>query len=368
MCARISVIVPTFNERDNIPKLFDELEKALKSLDYEIIVVDDSSPDGTWLKAVEELEARRIKGVVVKRVGLKGLATAVLDGIYLSRGEYVVVMDADLQHPPAYVPKLVNALTSSGCDLAVATRYAPGGGVENWSFHRILISKMATLVAKLLLPEARKLSDPMSGFFAAKKSIVVENREFLNPIGYKILLEIVSKCRPKCIVEVPYVFRARLAGKSKLGLNQIINFVLHVLTLSGWRPVKFALVGALGTIVNLGTLAFFSIAIPILTSKLFALGSAIAIETSILFNFSLHEKWTFRDRRIGSRTARMVKFHASVLPAIAVQYLVANVLRYGLGVYAVLAQFIGIVLGFLVNYVLSELKVWKGRKLEVRRV
>jgi len=368
LCAYVSVVVPTFNEKDNIPLLFEELSKSLNAMNFEVVVIDDSSPDETWLKAVEEIEKGSIKGIVVKRVGFKGLATAVLDGIHLSKGEIVVVMDADLQHPPKYVPKLVNSLIETGCDLAIGTRYAPGGGVENWRLYRVAISKLATLIAKLLLPEARRISDPMSGFFAIRKSVVTTRREVLNPIGYKILLEIISKCRLKCIVEVPYIFRARARGKSKLGLRQILNFVLHVLTLSGWRPVKFAIVGALGTIVNLGTLLLLSLLAPALTSSMFVLGSAIAIEVSTLFNFLLHEKWTFRDRKVGSKTLRLLKFHGSVLPAITVQYLAANIIKYGFNANAILSQFIGIVLGFLVNYILSELKVWKGRRLEVHRM
>ncbi len=362
---KASIVIPTYNEAPNVPVLIDELVKHLNGIDFEIILVDDDSPDGTWLKAIEEIVKRKLDGIVVRRLGIKGLATAVLDGISFAKGRYAIVMDADLQHPPHYVPKLIKALDVSKCDIAIATRYAPGGGVEGWSLIRKTISRLATLIAKLLLPEARKVSDPMSGFFAVNRDLVVNSREYLNPIGYKVLLEILSRTNPRCIIEVPYTFKPRLAGKSKLGIKQILHFILHVLTLSGWRPLKFALVGLAGTVVNLATLALLTLFMPILTSKLFALGSAIAIEVSTLFNFSLHEKWTFSDRRLGNPLNRLAKFHLSVAPAVATQYLVANALKYIAHLNPLVAQFIGIVLGFVVNYVLSELKVWKGKRINV---
>ena len=367
MTSLVSIVIPTFNESTNIPQLFREIRKHLSELRYEVVLVDDNSPDKTWLVAIEEMIEQGINGIVVRRLGMRGLATAVLDGIMMSKGEYSVIMDADLQHPPEYVSKLVEAITNNSCDIAIASRYMPGGSVVGWSRVRKLISKAATLVAKLLLPEARKISDPMSGFFAVRRALVAKSRDKLNPIGYKILLEILSRAEPRCVIEVPYIFKPRASGKSKLGLKQMIYFLLHVLTLSGWRPVKFALVGLAGTAVNLATLVALSIIAPILTSRLFILGSAIAIEVSTLFNFSLHEHWTFRDRRVGKSLARLLRFHLSVAPAIATQYLVANALKYLLNANPVLAQFVGIVLGFLVNYILSELKVWKGRKLEVLR-
>ncbi len=364
---RISIVVPTYCESENIPRLLRELIESL-GRDFEIVIVDDDSPDKTWLVAIECMVKMGVRGVVVRRLGLRGLATAVVDGMAFARGEDITVMDADLQHPPSYVGKLVKALEDSGCDIAIASRYIPGGGVVGWSVVRKVISKLATLIAKLLLPEARRISDPMSGFFAVKRELISDSRNSLKPLGYKILLEIIAKTRPKCVVEVPYVFRPRAAGKSKLGIKQIVYFVIHVLTLSGWRPFKFALVGIAGTVVNLSTLALLSLAIPALTTRLFVIGSAIAIEISTLFNFSLHERWTFRDRRSGKLISRLMRFHLSVAPAVLTQYAVANFLRYALSVEALLAQFIGIALGFLVNYVLSELKVWRGRKLNVIKV
>ena len=345
-------------ERDNVSWIVERLH-GLYGDRVEVVVVDDDSPDGTWLEALRAMVRLGIDGVVVRRINVRGLSSAILDGIYMALSERVVIMDADGQHPPEKVGELAQAL--EGADVAVGTRYAPGGGVAEWSPIRKLISRAATLVAKLLLPEARRLSDPMSGFFAVKRSIVVSRRRELNPLGFKALLEILVKCRIERVAEVPYTFAPRRAGRSKLGTKQIIQFILHVLRLSRWRPLRFATVGAAGTVVNLATLALLSIAAPVLVRDLFIAGSAIAIEVSTLFNFSMHERWTFRDRRFGSWVRRLAWFHAAVAPAIAAQYSVANALHYGLGLHPIIAQFIGILVGFTINYTISELRVWAKR-------
>ncbi len=358
----LSIVVPTYNERDNILPLVSEIEKNLASYSFEIIVVDDNSPDETWKYAANLCRSKNI--VVIRRMNLRGLATAILDGIAFSRGEYVAVMDADLQHPPAYLRNMIDAAKAQDLDLVIGSRYMEGGGVEGWSRTRLLISRGATLLAKLLLPEARKISDPMSGFFLVRRDLVLAHRSELNPRGYKILLEILVRCSPTKVGEIPYVFKQRLYGASKLGFKTIIDYVIHVLRLSGWRPFKFASVGALGTVVNLLTLYMLGLIVPQLLKSFFVIGSAIAIETSTLFNFTLHERWTFRDRRGGSILRRVLLFHLAVLPAILVQYFTAIGLRYLLAVNPFVAQFVGIVLGFIVNYVISELGVWTKKSIK----
>ncbi len=360
--ALLSIVIPTYNERDNILPLVSEIEKSLASYNFEIVIVDDNSPDETWRYAANLCIFKNI--VVVRRMNLRGLATAIIDGMAFSRGEYVAVMDADLQHPPAYLRNMIDVARMQGLDLVIGSRYMKGGGVEGWSRTRLLISRGATLLAKLLLPEARKISDPMSGFFLVRRDIVMAHRSKLNPRGYKVLLEILVRCTPARVGEIPYVFKQRLHGKSKLGLKTIVDYVIHVLKLSGWRPFKFASVGALGTIVNLVTLYILGLIAPQLLKSFFAIGSAIAIETSTLFNFTLHEHWTFRDRRGGPILRRVLFFHLAILPAILVQYFTAIGLRYLLAINPFVAQFMGIALGFVVNYVISELGVWTRKSAE----
>ena len=352
--ASTSIVVPTYCESENVPKLVEELVKHVK--DFELIVVDDNSPDRTWLTSLESMAKNGVRGIVVRRLNSKGLATAVLLGIQVAKNEIVVVMDADLQHPPSVVPRLVEVV-AQGCDIAIASRYVEGGSVEGWSFVRKTISKGAILLARLLLPQARSVRDPVSGFFAIKRSLVLEVLEHLDPEGFKILLELLVKTRWRCVKEIPYSFGLRIHGKSKLGVGQILRYVKHLMKLCSWRPLRFAAVGLVGTVVNLASLMLL---LPYL--EVYALASAIAIELSIINNFVLHEAWTFSDRRTGSCIRRFVFFHFATIPAIAMQYIVSNALYYTLSLHPALSQFAGIVLGFVLNYVLCELGVWKYRR------
>ena len=194
---------------------------------YELVIVDDNSPDGTAELALELSRHYPIR--VIKRPGKLGLATAVVEGFKHARGEVLVVMDADLQHPPELVPELVRKVLYEGYDIAIASRYVKGGRIEGWSFTRRIVSKGAILLAHLLVPRTRGIKDPVSGFFAIKRS-VIEGVE-LNPIGYKILLEILAKGRWTRVVEVPYTFKPRTRGKSKLSAKEIVNYLRHLLRL-----------------------------------------------------------------------------------------------------------------------------------------
>lgn len=356
----VSIVLPTFKEKENIRILFNEIRNKVYVNTYEIIIVDDNSPDKTWAEALNYIDTNDI---VIRRINMKGLSSAIVDGVLLSLGDYAVVMDADLQHPPEVINTMVKKLAEENYDIVIGSRYAPGGGVVGWTKTRLLISKGATVIAKILLPYARKISDPMSGFFMVKRDLIKNNKSVLNPMGFKILLEILEKCKPSKITEVPYIFRSRLHGKSKLGTKTIIAFIIHVLKLSRWRPIKFGVVGLSGMMVNMATLWVLGTVYPLFIEALFVIGSAIAIEVSILWNFMLHEVWTFKDRRIGSFAKRTLLFHIAVLPGVIAQYISAVSLRYGLSINPLGAQLIGILIGFPVNYVVSELGIWKSYRV-----
>jgi len=229
----LSVIVPTYNEADNIRELIERTEVSLKGLDFEIIVVDDSSPDGT-AEIAEELSKAYGNVKVVKRARRMGLASAVLEGVKVARHDFVAVMDADLQHPPELLPKLFEK-AREGYDLVIASRYVEGGRAEGWSFFRKLMSKGAALLAHVLLPRVRMVRDPVSGFFVFKKS-VVEGVKF-NATSYKLLLEILMKGKYGKVIEVPYAFGVRRRGRSKLGLREVLDYalLLHKLREEGPR-------------------------------------------------------------------------------------------------------------------------------------
>jgi dolichol-phosphate mannosyltransferase len=224
----LSVVVPTFNERENLPRLAASLFRALDGAGIrgELVVVDDDSPDGTG-EAALELAGRHPVRVLVRK-GRHGLSSAVLEGVGMARAPVVCVMDADLSHPPEAVPLLYFEVVS-GADIAVGSRLVGGGGVEDWPLGRRLISKGATLLARPLTP----VHDPMSGFFCFRRSIISGAR--LEPEGYKILLEILARCDIVRAVEVPYVFRDRRFGKSKLNGRVMRQYLGHLLRLYASR-------------------------------------------------------------------------------------------------------------------------------------
>jgi len=217
----LSVIVPTYNERENIVELIERIEAALKEIIFEVIVVDDGSPDGT-ADAAEELNDIYGNVRVHRRPGKMGLASAIMDGINLAKSDVVAVIDADLQHPPEFLPEMLSKIMK-GYDLIVASRYVEGGVIEGWGLWRRLVSKGATWLAHFLLPETRRVKDVMSGYFVLRKSVVAGVK--LSSKGYKILLEILVKGKYSSVAEVPYTFKPRVRGESKLKFNEILNYL-----------------------------------------------------------------------------------------------------------------------------------------------
>lgn len=217
----ISIIVPTYNEKENVELLVQGLEKCM-SAEHEIIIVDDNSPDGTGA-LVSRLSKNYPSLRLLSREKKDGLTGAVIAGVESARGNEIVVMDADLSHPPEKVPELASKL--EGSSIAIGSRNMKGGGVQTWPFHRKVISKGAELLAFLIL--GVKSSDPMSGFFAIRKSVFKRTR--FRAKGYKLLLNILADNRSAKISEVPYFFKDRHAGKTKLGGGEIFNYVLDLL-------------------------------------------------------------------------------------------------------------------------------------------
>ena len=220
----VSVVVPTYNERENVRAVVDRCSAALAGYDFEIVVVDDDSPDGTW-HVVRETYADTEWVRVVRREGKFGLATAVSRGFREASTELCAVIDADLQHPPEKLPALIDAF-DPGVDVVIGSRYTAGGAIEGWSPGRRLVSRGASAIARVGLPATRGVADPLSGFFAVRRDLLDGVR--LSPIGYKILLEVLAKCEYGRVVEVPYVFREREKGESKLTAREYWEFLGHV--------------------------------------------------------------------------------------------------------------------------------------------
>jgi dolichol-phosphate mannosyltransferase len=227
----LSIIVPTYNEAENIRELIERVETSLKSDAFEIIVVDDSSPDGT-ADIAEELGKVYGNVKVVKRPRKMGLASAILDGMRAAEYDLIAVIDADLQHPPELLPRLLEK-AREGYDVVVASRYVEGGSIEGWSFWRRLVSKGAIFLAHALFSKTKAVKDPMSGFFLFKKDVIGGVR--LELLGYKLLLEILVRGRYCKVVEVPCIFRGRKKGKSKLSLKEIFDYVVLLFKLKTKR-------------------------------------------------------------------------------------------------------------------------------------
>jgi dolichol-phosphate mannosyltransferase len=358
----ISIIVPTYNERDNILPLVERLSRTLSGRKFEILLVDDSSKDGTIDAAAALAEKFPVK--VMVRSNERGLATAVLHGLKYAKGDIIGVMDADLQHPPEINAALLKAL-DDGADMAIGSRYVPGGGVPNWGLVRRIISKGALLLAHIFLPNVRKVKDPMSGFYMFKRE-ALGSIEF-KPIGYKILLEMLVMGKFTKVVEVPFIFEDRSSGRSKMKARQQIDYLRHILRLmrrSGEmaRFLKFVGVGLSGVVVNEGILAL----ITLFTSWSKYIAEIPGIEVSIITNFILNDSFTFKDRRNGHNKSfvnRLLRFNLisliGVLINIGIYSLITGV--FGLNNLAerLFANFVGIVIAFLWNYLMNTNWTWK---------
>ncbi len=226
----LSIIIPTFNEKENIEKLIPQVFGQLlaANMEGEVIVVDDNSPDGTADAA--EAFSERFNVRVVRRPGKMGLSTAVLEGFRQSNSPFLCVMDADHSHNPEAIPRMFKVLMRQGADVVIGSRHVPGGSIVGWPFHRKLVSKGAKLLARPIT----NVKDPLSGFFMVKRE-ALEGVE-LNPRGYKILLEILAKGNIHRVEEVPINFRNRRHGKSKLRKGEFWNYLRHSIGL--WRTKK----------------------------------------------------------------------------------------------------------------------------------
>lgn len=232
----LSLIVPTYNEGDGIAQLLERTAGVLSQagIDAELLVVDDNSPDGT-ADLVEQL-GERLPVRVLRRPGKLGLASAVIDGWTRARGSLLGVMDADGSHDPSILPAMVEAVLADRCEVAVGSRYIPGGGMGDWPWFRQLISRVAVALGSFICP----VKDVTSGFLVLRRS-VVENVA-LDPIGFKIGLEVLVRGHYTRFCEVPYVFKDRERGSSKLNLREVRNYLIHLARLvAHWaarRPVR----------------------------------------------------------------------------------------------------------------------------------
>jgi dolichol-phosphate mannosyltransferase len=291
----LTVVVPAFNERDNIELLVDRLEIALGRTAWEVVYVDDDSPDGT-AAAVRELSQINPRVRCVQRIGRRGLSTAVIEGILASSAPYIAVMDADLQHDESVLQEMLETLKRDELDVVVGSRYTGGGGIGDWNKGRAAMSKFATQLSRVVVPA--ELTDPMSGFFVMTRAAFDQSVRHLSGQGFKILLDLfASSPTPYRFKEVPYTFRDRLRGESKLDGAVVWEYLMLLVdkTVGRWVPARFvlfALVGTFGLALHLGVLRSMLIAFS------FPMAQAIATAVAMVSNFSINNALTYRDRRL----------------------------------------------------------------------
>jgi dolichol-phosphate mannosyltransferase len=357
----LSVVVPTFNERDNVTKLYQKLEATLQGVAWEVIFVDDNSPDGTW-DVVRGLARQDARVRCIRRIGRRGLSGACIEGILASSAPFAAVMDADLQHDETQLPKMLQLLESGEAELVVGSRYVEGGSADSFNRSRAGASALATEVAKRVLGVG--IADPMSGFFMIRSDRFEELAPKLSTQGFKILLDIVATAHGRLkTVEIPFSFGARLHGESKLDSMVALDFlglVLAKLTndIVSLRFLLFAMVGSIGLGVHLSTLfvalSLFDLPFP----EAQAAGALVAMTS----NFILNNFLTYRDQRLTG---------LSILGGLLAFYLVCSVgLFANVGVaFSVydqepiwwLAGAAGALMGVVWNYAMSGLFVWRKR-------
>ncbi len=358
---QLSVIVPTFNERDNVTPLFRRLEATLAGVAWEVIFVDDNSPDGTW-DVVRTLSREDSRVRCLRRIGRRGLSGACIEGILASSAPCAAVIDADLQHDETQLPKMLALLQEGEADLVVGSRYIEGGSAESFNKQRADASALATEVAKRVLRV--KVADPMSGFFMIRRDRFEQLASQLSTQGFKILLDVVATARGALrVVEIPYTFGSRLHGESKLDSMVALDFlglVLAKLTndVVSLRFLLFATVGSLGLFVHLAVLFVALEAFGLSFPHAQAFGALVAMTS----NFILNNFLTYRDQRLKG---------FAILRGLLLFYLVCSVgLFANVGVaFSVydqqpiwwLAGAAGALMGVVWNYAMSGLFVWRKR-------
>jgi dolichol-phosphate mannosyltransferase len=357
--AELSVVVPTFKERDNVVELVQRLEAALEGVEWEVIFVDDDSPDGTS-EIVKEIAAIDSRVRCLRRVSRRGLAGACIEGMLASSAPYVAVMDADLQHDENLLPRMLATLRDGETDMVVGSRYIAGGDAKAFSKRRGFLSKAAGALARMVT--RIELTDPMSGFFMMRRDRFDPIASSLSTQGFKILLDIVLTAKGGLrIVEEPYVFGSRTHGESKLDAQVGLDFLGLLLTkltggAVGPRFLSYALVGTIGIFVHLAALRLALLAFT------FEQSQAIATLIAMTGNFLLNNSLTFRDSRLSG---------FAWVKGLLLFYLVSSVgALTNVGVaswfYAYqptwwLAGLAGALMGVVWNYSMSTLFVWRAK-------
>ena len=357
---RQSLIIPTFNERENVEALLGRLTDVLPQSGTEIIFVDDSTDDTPEIIRAAAQRCPIPVTVHHRENGIGGLGGAVVEGMRLARGDWVVVMDADLQHPPEVVPDLIAAGMRDGADLVIGTRYAGGGTNGGLSArYRRIVSSASTVLTKVIFRNALiRVSDPMSGLFAVRTSSLDVER--LRPLGYKILLELVVRNRPGRIVEVPYSFQQRHAGDSKSTVAEGLRFLKHLALLrfgaQRFRMLAFALIGLSGLLPNQLTLWLLTGA-----GVHYLPAALLANLVAVGWNFALTDALLYRNRRHRRLAGRLARFFLMGNADLVLRIPLLAVLVDGVHLGVLVANLVTLVTSFIVRFLISDKVIYRSK-------
>ena len=357
----LAVVIPTFNERANVPVLIAKLDQALAGRRWEAIFVDDNSPDGT-AEAARELGRVDSRVRVIQRIGRRGLSSACIEGMCATAAPMVAVIDGDLQHDETLLPKMLDRLQTEGdLDIVVGSRFVDGGGTGDWDRDRVAKSAFATKLSQRVLNV--NLSDPMSGFFMVRTQVARDTVPHLSGIGFKILLDIMSASpRPLRAAEMPYVFRLRTEGESKLDHVVAMEYLIALYDRRFGKvvPVRFAMfsaIGVLGVGVHMAVLSLFFV----LLGATFLASQIVAVAAAMTFNFFLNNALTYRDRRLTGFKPLLdgwVSFCLVCAVGAIANVGVAAFLHDARANEWAVSALIGVLVGAVWNYALSSRFVW----------
>ena len=362
LATELSVVVPAFNEIANVGLMVEAVGTALQGVRWELIFVDDNSPDGTAAR-VRQLAQTDTRVRIVQRYGRRGLSSACVEGILASAAPIVAVMDCDLQHDEMLLPKMLRVLQSGEADLVVGSRYVEGGSLGEWTRARANASKLATRMATMLT--RTPISDPMSGFFMLTRDAFERSLPRLSTVGFKILLDIAASApAPLRVVELPFTFRTRQHGESKLDALVLWEYLQLILdkTFGNYIPVRFisfAMVGGSGVVVNFAIfwLCFLGLGLK------FGRATAIAVLVSTTTNFLLNNMLTYRDQRLkGYRLLRgWITFNIVCLAGSAANVGVARWYYYQYHGSTTIALLAGIAITTVWNYAMTSIFTWRKK-------
>jgi dolichol-phosphate mannosyltransferase len=362
---KLTIVAPTFKERANAPILLERLKATLSHIAWEIIFVDDHSPDGT-ADALREIARSDRRVRVIERIGRRGLSSACVEGMLASAAPYIAVMDADLQHDEAVLPEMLRKIEKEKLDVVIASRRVEGGSMGEFAKTRVKLSVLGTKVSKLVC--RCEVSDPMSGFFLVEARFLRALAPNLTASGFKILVDILasSQISPR-LGEVPYRFRTRQQGESKLDVNVQMEYLFLIVDklVGNWMPTRFVLfvlVGAIGILVHLAVLA------PLYLNHRhhFPQAQLLATATAMTFNFLLNNMVTFRDRRLKGwsiPTGLLIFYTACSVGALINVAFASLLIRQGIAWYV--AGIAGTIISAVWNYGVNDVLTWRRSRLEL---